>query len=352
MKTAALIVSLFSIPVAAQQPRILNATTETHAAVNLDREFQSLVSAQVAPAWIGYAAPIVAGEHNMCCFGSWNCCAGCALEGEAAAKRSTPSPAAPVQLEGPSHFVVLFRAEQKTVGKIRRFSLDCELDAGGLTVHWLTGVRPADSLSLLASFVATAADAPRERSRIRDAALGAIALHADPAADRTLEQFVAAGQPESLRQQAAFWLGSARGQRGYEILSRLVREDLSDRVREKAVFALSVSKEPAAVDAIIAVARHDKSPRVRGQALFWLAQKAGLKAAPTITDAIANDPDADVKKRAVFALSRLPKEEGVRLLIEVARTNRSPVVRKQAIFWLGQSRDPRALDFLEEILRK
>ena len=30
----------------------------------------------------------------------------------------------------------------------------------------------------------------------------------------------------------------------------------------------------------------------------------------------------------------------------------NPVVRKQAIFWLGQSKDPRALDFLEEILTK
>jgi HEAT repeat protein len=27
-------------------------------------------------------------------------------------------------------------------------------------------------------------------------------------------------------------------------------------------------------------------------------------------------------------------------------------VRKQAIFWLGQMNDPRALDFLEEILTK
>jgi len=36
----------------------------------------------------------------------------------------------------------------------------------------------------------------------------------------------------------------------------------------------------------------------------------------------------------------------------VARTNRNPAVRKQAIFWLGQSKDPRALQFLEEILTK
>jgi hypothetical protein len=37
-------------------------------------------------------------------------------------------------------------------------------------------------------------------------------------------------------------------------------------------------------------------------------------------------------------------------LIRVARTNRNPEVRKKAIFWLGQSRDPRALHFIEKIL--
>ena len=45
-------------------------------------------------------------------------------------------------------------------------------------------------------------------------------------------------------------------------------------------------------------------------------------------------------------------ERGVPLLIEVARTNRSPKVREQAIFWLGQSGDPRALEFFEEVLTR
>jgi HEAT repeat protein len=69
-----------------------------------------------------------------------------------------------------------------------------------------------------------------------------------------------------------------------------------------------------------------------------------------LTDAIEKDPDTQVKKHAVFALSQLPKEEGVPLLIDVARKNRNPVVRKQAMFWLGQSNDPRALQFFEEVL--
>jgi HEAT repeat protein len=86
--------------------------------------------------------------------------------------------------------------------------------------------------------------------------------------------------------------------------------------------------------------------------LFWLAQRAGEEAVGAISDAIANDPETDLKRRAVFALSQLPKSEGVPLLIQIARTNANPVVRKQAMFWLGQSRDPRALQFFQEILFK
>ena len=54
----------------------------------------------------------------------------------------------------------------------------------------------------------------------------------------------------------------------------------------------------------------------------------------------------------MFALSQMPKDEGVPRLIEVARSHRNAEVRKQAVFWLGQSNDPRALTFFEEVLKK
>jgi HEAT repeat protein len=177
-------------------------------------------------------------------------------------------------------------------------------------------------------------------------------MHADRGADQALEELVAAGQPHQVRRQAIFWLGNARAQRGFEIVSRVVREDPSDKIREHAVFALTQNKEPKALEVIASVAHNDKSPRVRGQALFWLAQRAGQKLAESaINDAIANDPETEVKKKAVFALTQMPAGEGVPLLIHVARTNRNLEVRKQAMFWLGQSKDDRALAFIEEILR-
>ena len=65
-----------------------------------------------------------------------------------------------------------------------------------------------------------------------------------------------------------------------------------------------------------------------------------------------NDPEVAVKKKAVFALSQLPKDEAVPELLHVAQTNRDPAVRKDAIFWLGQTHDPRALAYFEQILAR
>ncbi len=59
-----------------------------------------------------------------------------------------------------------------------------------------------------------------------------------------------------------------------------------------------------------------------------------------------------MKKKAVFALTQMPSGGGVPLLFQVARTNLFVrESRKQAIFWLGQSKDRRALAFIEEVLK-
>ena len=75
-------------------------------------------------------------------------------------------------------------------------------------------------------------------------------------------------------------------------------------------------------------------------------------AAAAILEAIDRDPDTDIRKRAVFALSQLPKDESIPKLIEVAKNNKNAAVRQQAMFWLGQSNDPRALKFFEDVLLK
>jgi hypothetical protein len=289
----------FGAAAAAQQPRIENGAVAVQTAASpLAQSFRALVAAQVQPAWMGYAVPVVDRDRVMCCFGSGDnyingtvsgatCCAACALERSSGTNISSPSqptsPSGAIKLEGADRMAVLYRIADRKVDRIRVFSEDCRLDAGGLPVKWLENVRPADSVALLESLAGA-----EPRDRVSSSALMAIAQHADPAALETLFR----------------------------------------------------------------LARTGSQPKTRGDALFWLAQRAGDKVAAAIRERVDQDPDTDVKKKAVFALSQLPKDEGVPLLIQVARTHRNPDVRRQAMFWLGQSRDPRAVDFFAEILSK
>ena len=326
------------------EPKALEGTLEAFA--------RRWAAAQPGPAWLGYEVP-ASGQHSMCCFDSVDearhevGAGGCRIEEHRSFSMRDGSERLSSLDEETA--VVLLRADNGRIGRIRVLSRGCGIDAGGRTLTWLEGVRPAESLGLLASLVGGGGDEDGHDS-VGDTAMMAIAVHAAPEADGVLERFVATSQPVRVRKQAAFWMGQMRGRRGYEVLSRLVREDPSDEVREHGVFALSQSPVPEAVDAMIRVAREDASTHVRGQALFWLGQKAGGKAVSAISRAIEDDTDTEVKKKAVFALSQLPKEDGVPLLIQVARTNHDREVRKQAMFWLGQSGDSRALAFFEEVL--
>ncbi len=342
-----------STPQTPTTPRIDNAKVETRAVTgSLDSTLRAITSQAEKPEWIGYSVDQVSGERSVCCgnYRDEGSCGTCNLEKENDGTTSTTQKSGTVNLEGARQLVVLFRFESKQLVRIRVASEDCALDAGGLPFVWLTGVKPAESVALLETYVRGAAFESHGDRGIGNAALMAIALHADAAADRALDSFVAPNQKEGLRRQAAFWMGAARGKAGLTALERMAKSDPSPEVRAQVAFALSISHEPGAIDEMIRMAHDDSSAHVRGQALFWLAQKAGQKAVGTITGAIENDPDTEVKKKAVFALSQLPRDEGVPKLIEVAQTNHNPAVRKQAMFWLGQSHDPRALQFFEKVL--
>ena len=244
-------------------------------------------------AWVGYRLPMIAGPRQMCCYESiadaGTCCGMCRLEsgsGVTMTTGSVQSRGSRIVLEPPTEFLVLARFENGALTRLRTFTPDCDLDSSGTTLVWLKDVRPDDSVTWLASLV------------------------------------------------------SRTGQ----------DNEWTKRVADPALTALSLQPGDRSINQLIGFARTHAVAHVRGQALFWLAHRAGQQAVAAITNAIDNDPETEVKKRAVFALSQLPKDEGVPKLIDVARNHRNPEVRKQAFFWLGQSKDPRAIQFFEEVL--
>jgi len=338
---SALLFAAASTLFAQSAPPLANAHLETRAyAGDLEAQLRS-----TPPAWFGYQIKTVQRDESCCWSDSSR--SGCWLEGDSGHRVEGFRSNGPVHLEGSDTAAVLFRVANNRIEKVQAYSMSCPLDAGGLTFVWLTGVPAHSSLAELRQLAVA-----NTTEHFTDSAIFAIAQHDDAEADTILDGLTSAAEPERIREKVAFWLGASRGASGVRTLQQLVKNDPSENVRDKAVFALSISKQPEGAETLIQVAKNDSSPHVRSQAIFWLAQKAGKQAEATIVDAIQNDPDTEVKKKAVFALSQLPKDDGVPKLIEVARNQRNAEVRKQAFFWLGQSGDPRALAFIEQVLTK
>jgi HEAT repeats len=336
----------FAAALAAQQPKVSDTQfksepVEQNLAATVDRVRHS--NDQL---WLGYEVPALQGARLSTC-SDWSdsedeCCGELRLEDEHGMHVSNNGQAA-------GNVYVLVRFEQGEPIKVRSVAAGCHLNAGGVDFDWITGVKPEESIAFLAGLV----NQSQQHSRTLEGALAAISFHAAPEATHSLEQIASSSESEHTREQAAFWLGVQRGHDGFVALKSLENKSTDDaRFREKLTFDFSQSPDPGAEDELLHMAKFDSDAKVRGQALFWIAQKAGKRATAALTDAIQNDPETDVKKKAVFALSQLPKDESVPQLIHVADTNSNPVVRKEAFFWLGQSQDPRALAYLEQVLKR
>jgi hypothetical protein len=289
------------VDAALAQMQVVNARDESVAvsgsgAERVSAALRALAARGDGPIWAAWTAP-AEGRFSGCCWESSGC-EGCRLE--ATPPGVTPAPLVrqtPLALEGDRELVVLVRQDGSRLDRLRTVGVSCPLDAGGAPFVRLSGVSASDSIAWLRTQI-DATDAAR-------------------ASDKTLPRKI----------------------------------DRERGISDAAIHAIGRHADPAAVPVLLELAKRHAEPRVRGSALVALAQAAGRRAAPDLVGAVESDPDTEVKKRAVFAISQLPKEEGVPMLIRLARDHANTAVRRQAMFWLGQSKDPRAIEFFEAILK-
>ena len=295
MRAAALVVTCLALsqPAFAQGagggagPRILNGRLDTQAAgSNLKATFDRLAAAQSEPEWIGYSVATQPGTNRQnCCYGdTWvngdlvisnGRLATCGLEpGDRATRTTQGQPLVnqgPIHLEGPDSMIVLYRVEEKAVQRVRIFSPDCELDAGGRAVRWLDGVNPAESIALLATLVSTS-------DRVRSGAMAALAMHRDDVAVPALLKLARQDANGKVRGDALFWLAQTAGRKVAGDITAAIDNDPDTDVKRRAVFALSQLPKDEGIPLLIKVARTNQNAAVRKQAMFWLGQSKDQRA--------------------------------------------------------------------------
>jgi hypothetical protein len=328
---------------AAGEPPVSNAKLETLSpADGLDAALRQARSRGSEPVWVGYSVPMVVGMGRVCCFNhNWKESA-CVLEGKNngwGTNRDKP--------RQEQELNVLLRFQGGAVSEVRGLSADCALDAGSRRFVWLGSVKPEESVAYLAGLARSGQGGHGDPS---EEAISTLALHRNANADTVLEELATPRYSAKKRENALFWMGQTRGERGARYLANVIHNDRDDNIRQKAIFSLSQSEVPWAAETIIRTAREDRSPEVRGEALFWLAQMKAPEAPDVILGAVDKDPDRAVRKKAVFALSQLRDGKAVPSLVRLGRETRDPEIRKEAFFWLAQSKDPEALKYLDKVL--
>jgi HEAT repeat protein len=167
-----------------------------------------------------------------------------------------------------------------------------------------------------------------------------------------LSEIARSGGDVELRKQAIFCLSQHGDEASVEELIKIYDADSNTEIRKQVLFALTQTGNPRARAKLLDLARSGGDIETRKQAIFWIGQQAGGQEVDVLAQLYDSEKnDGAVKEQLIFALGQSNQKAALRKLMQIAKGDASVEMRKKAIFWLGQSSDPEAAKFIEEILK-
>lgn len=215
----------------------------------------------------------------------------------------------------------------------------------------LEGAIVADSVTISPELDAMARDdaLPRE---VRGAAIFALATVDEPQSRSRLRALITDEKLDvDRRGEAIIALGGRDMDREDGRFLRSAFASLDPRLHDKVFLAVAHSDDPETQSWLVGRVLDASAPlEERRQALFWAGQ--GSMPTSTLAALYPKLGDRTLRTHYAFVLSQRRDSAAVEQLIALAEHDDDRTVRKQAMFWLGQSHDPRARSFLQEVLSK
>ena len=233
-----------------------------------------------------------------------------------------------------------------------RYFLDEAMRASGRNAEYaLAAAVFADSVDLTPDLarIARSSDAKHE---LRSRAVFYIGTYEDPAATQALRRLATEdGLDEDVRGSAIIALGRDDMSDADVDWLRSMYPRLSEKLRDNVFLSVSRSDSPRASRWLAGIAADaNETEHTRQQAMFWLGQGRGPTADLVRLYDKLDEPS--LRTHYTFVLSQRRDSEALDKLIDVAQHDRDKSVRHQALFWLGQSKDPRALAFIRDLVTR
>src|SRR5262249_54954556 len=94
-----------------------------------------------------------------------------------------------------------------------------------------------------------------------------------------------------------------------------------------------------------------ESVEMRKKALFWAGQSDHVSL-ERLTGLYDRMKDREMKEQMIFVYSQRNESGALDKLIDIAKHEPDAELRKKAIFWIGQSHDPKAAQYLQEVINQ
>jgi HEAT repeat protein len=156
-----------------------------------------------------------------------------------------------------------------------------------------------------------------------------------------------------LRAHALFGLAQTGDDRVAGIAAAIIRNrDEDHEVMEGALMALVMTGDSdGARSALLEMARDTTlDGEFRAQALFMAGQHGYIEPA-TLLEIYRSTDSRDLKQQICHVLTQLDDgDEAFAVLLEIVQNEEDQEIRRDAVFWMGQFDDPRAAEFLMELI--
>lgn len=216
-------------------------------------------------------------------------------------------------------------------------------------VFWLSQVPGEETVAALDSILRD----PKTDPGIQDKAIFALSQHHSARAGGILRAFAERRDVSSeLRGNAIFWLGQNRSADNAQYLKDLYAKLENDDLKKKVIFSLSQMGGADNYRWMMDIAlNQNENIEIRKDALFWAAQGKGVDIADLVR-LYDSMKDREMREKLIFVYSQRREDAALEKLFDIGKNDPDRELRKSAIFWIGQSRSPRAAQFLQELINQ
>jgi hypothetical protein len=215
---------------------------------------------------------------------------------------------------------------------------------------------------------------------IVEASLYALSKHTGERAVAILGDIGMSGKTVAQRKMAILMLSTRPGEPAVDALFRIYDADQSPEIRRAVIAGFGNRKSERAGTKLFEIARGSEIVELRKAAISAISRRSGDKAVEFLLNLYDTEKNEQVKDQILSALgygsgfyagtpvaiangqtaigyttssSRMNDQRVITKLIQIARDQKEPMERRKlAIGWLSRSKDPKVLEFLQELLKQ